>query len=113
MPADVSELRAFADDLREAARKAPAKARRFVKKALFDIEALAKIYAPVDTGNLRNSIGTDLDGDEMGGVVGPTAHYGGYVEFGTSKMGAQPYMNPAADKVIPKLRLALKGLVKL
>ena len=29
-------------------------------------------------------------------VVGPSANYGGHVEYGTSRMSAQPYMRPAA-----------------
>lgn len=113
MPADVSELRQLAKDLRKAAQEAPKKASRVVRKALFDIEAWAKVVVPVDTGTLKNSIGVEVDPDELGGVVGPTAHYGGYVEFGTSKMAAQPYMNPAADRILPKMAAALKGLVKL
>ena len=113
MPADVSEMRQLAKDLRTAAATSTKRASVAVRKALFDIERLAKMRVPVRTGNLRNSIGTDIDAGGLGGVVGPTAAYGGFVEFGTSKMGAQPYMNPAADAVIPKLQAALKGLAKL
>lgn len=99
--------------MREAAAAAPKMASKAVRKALFDIERIAKMRVAVDTGNLKNSIGTDIAPDGLSGATGPTAHYGGYVEFGTSKMAAQPYMNPAADKVIPKLHAALKGLVKI
>lgn len=35
-----------------------------------------------------------------GWIVGVGAHYGAYVEFGTSKMAAQPYLFPAARHVM-------------
>lgn len=31
--------------------------------------------------------------------VAPSVHYGGYVELGTSRMPAQPYLRPAARSV--------------
>jgi HK97 gp10 family phage protein len=30
--------------------------------------------------------------------VGPTAEYGAFVEYGTSRMRAQPYMTPASEQ---------------
>ena len=73
------------------------RARAVVAKTTADVEATAKKLAPVDTGALRNSIGSDvidLD-DAVQGVVGPTVNYAGYVEYGTSRMSPQPYLNPA------------------
>lgn len=110
MSADVSQLRALATDLRAVSRTTQPKVKAAVRKTLFDIEADAKVAAPVDTGNLRNSISTEVDGDGMGGVVGPTAEYGIYVELGTSVMGAQPYLGPAFDRRAPQLAKVLARL---
>ena len=68
-------------------------------KAALDTQARARTKAPVDTGNLRASITVSTSGTSA--EVGPEAMYGGFQEFGTSKMSANPYMNPAADEVEP------------
>lgn len=79
-----------------------AKAVAATRKTAHDIERDAKVMSPVDTGNLRSSIGTNIAGNPAQGTVsaeiGPTAHYGLYVETGTSRMAAQPYLYPAADR---------------
>lgn len=61
------------------------------------IEANAKRMCPVDTGRLRASIGRALDRDGRGlvGVVGTDVDYAPYVELGTSRAGAQPFLRPA------------------
>jgi HK97 gp10 family phage protein len=48
----------------------------------------------VDTGNLRNSITHTSDGKAA--YIGTNVEYGKYVELGTVKMAAQPYLRPAA-----------------
>jgi HK97 gp10 family phage protein len=59
-------------------------------------ETYAKLLAPVDTGNLRNSI-THQQLDEDTEVIGTNVHYAPYQEFGTSKIAAHPYLRPAAE----------------
>jgi HK97 gp10 family phage protein len=55
----------------------------------------AKAYCPVRTGRLQNSIKiSDIAG---GKAVGPDTPYDIYVEFGTRKMSAQPYIRPSID----------------
>lgn len=51
----------------------------------------------VDTGRLRSSITHDLSVDAQGIVarVGTDVEYGLYLEVGTSKMEARPYLRPA------------------
>lgn len=44
-------------------------------------ESGAKGYAPVDTGNLRNSITHTVQGDTA--YIGTNTHYAPYIEFGT------------------------------
>src|SRR5206468_2467385 len=98
---DVSELRDLAGDLEKGAARVETAAPIVVSKTAHDIEATAKIFAPVDTGHLEGSISTTVEG--LTAEIGPTAEYGGYVEDGTHnedgsvRMTAQPYMGPAVD----------------
>jgi HK97 gp10 family phage protein len=77
--------------------------RRAVKRAAAETAEWAKEdakgWVPVDTGKLRASIdaGAFEDGDLIGFKVEATEHYAAYVELGTSKMPAQPFLQPAAD----------------
>lgn len=99
------EVRRLAADLRGASAQASELADLAIRKAGFDVEAKAKKYAPVKTGFLRDSIGTDFAPGRA--VIGPTAHYGAHVEYGTKKQKAQPYMTPAADAATVWLGKAL------
>lgn len=56
-------------------------------------ERVAKDLVPVDTGELRSSISASSTGD--GCDCDASAEYAQYVEYGTYKMGAQPYFEPA------------------
>jgi len=51
---------------------------------------------PVDTGALQDSIGYNVSGDDL--TFEATEDYAGDVEYGTSKMAAQPYFFPAIDR---------------
>lgn len=85
------------------------KAETFVAKAALDIEAQAKSRAPVDTGTLKNSIqATKVGPAHWRVVVG--ADYGMYVEWGTGKMAAQPFLQPAILAVTPSFLRALRTL---
>lgn len=64
------------------------------KNVLGDIAADARRFVPVDTGELRSSIRVD---DTTAEVVADAEH-AGYVELGTSRMAAQPYLRPALYK---------------
>ena len=74
------------------------------------MEAAAKGFCPVDTGFLRSSIGVDLDMAAASAVIGPTAEYGAFVEFGTSRMAPAAYMGPALDRVSPSFAAAIEQL---
>lgn len=66
-----------------------------IKETCNDIEKMAKQFAPVRTGALRDSIKSKTDA--MEGTVYSTARYAGYVENGTRYMKAQPFLRPAVD----------------
>ena len=72
-----------------------------VQKAAFRIEAASKAKVPVKTATLQRSIHTVMSNDGMTATVGPSVFYAIFVEFGTRRMGARPYMRPAADAVLP------------
>ena len=48
-------------------------------------EGYAKKLAPVDTGNLRNSITHTVDEEEPAAYIGSNSSYASYVELGTGK----------------------------
>lgn len=53
---------------------------------------------PVDTGFLKRSIFITIKDLGLTAKIEPTANYASYVEYGTRKMDAQPYVRPAYDK---------------
>jgi HK97 gp10 family phage protein len=61
------------------------------------VESAAIRGCPVDTGRLRASITHEIASDVEGlvGRVGTDVEYAPYVEFGTGRMAAQPYLRPA------------------
>lgn len=95
----------------EIAAKLPVETSTVVRKTAFDVEAHAKTIVPVDTGALKNSITTEMD-SSVSAIVAPHTEYAEYVEFGTYKMAAQPYMTPAAEAVRPGFEAAMKQLLE-
>jgi HK97 gp10 family phage protein len=71
-----------------------------VGKAAYD---LARDLCPVDTGALRDSITYEVRRVATGWAVVVLAgeEYALYVELGTSRMEAQPFLRPALDRVGP------------
>jgi len=67
-------------------------------KIAHDIEARAKLKAPVDTGNLQNSIQAKQLGANSWRIEA-AAEYAAYVEYPTVHTGAQPFMRPAIEEV--------------
>lgn len=88
--------------------------RQMIKAIGFQVEALSKMKAPIDTGALRNSIyvatsesnSPPLEATEVlpnptndSVYIGPSVEYGIYQELGTSFMSPQPFMLPAIREV--------------
>jgi HK97 gp10 family phage protein len=115
---DTTELDRIAAGLR--------KNRTQILEALaFEIEREAKNNAPYQTGTLSASIHTVTEGgnslqsfDNKSGaeveelpspsgnvvaVVGTGVEYAAYVELGTSRMAAQPYLGPAVEDKAGKI----------
>lgn len=91
------------------AAKVPAVTAAALAKTAHDVELGAKRTAPVDTGHLRASIAAG--GGGLTWRVTAAAGYAAYVELGTSKMSAQPYLVPALRTEFPKLVRYLRALV--
>ena len=108
-----------------------------LKKQAFKVELAAKEMSAVDTGRLRASISTNWSGSNMNeGKTGPKAlpgdgikrpegppelvyvvgtnvkPYAPYVEHGTSKMPARPYLFPAYFMYEGETILALAKIMK-
>lgn len=58
-------------------------------------ETYAKQLVPVDTGRLRNSLTYEVDTSNKAVIIGSGVEYAPFVEQGTSKRGAKPYLRPA------------------
>lgn len=71
-----------------------------VEEHAFKIEAEAKRLVPVDTGYLRRSIATQFptSGKGLTAYIGTNVEYALFIEFGTSKQYAKPYLTPAYNK---------------
>ena len=62
---------------------------------------IARTIVPVRTGFLRSTIGYSADGLSL--ELTASAYYAGFVEFGTRRMHAEPYMRPAFYQFYPML----------
>lgn len=117
--ADLSEIYELATDLRTNPQtKGVAGVQRAVGRGALRVEGRSKLAAPVEFGNLQNSISTDIG--DLNFEVGPEANYGGFVEEGTTGPypienafgrgilvmhpgnSPQPYMGPSFDRELPK-----------
>lgn len=89
-----------------------------VRATAFQVQAIAQGLSPLMTGANRNSIYTKTSRGSSGtpgelgdilpavglceAVVGPSMEYSAFLEYGTSRMAAQPYLTPAAEQA-PRL----------
>jgi len=73
------------------------------------VERTAKEECPVLTGTLRRSITHEPTVPEREVLVGTNVEYAAYVELGTSKMAAQPYLRPALEANVNEIRKLFKA----
>ena len=65
-----------------------------------------------DTGYLVSNIFTNIDTDRLGASVERRAAYSSFLEFGTSKMAARPFLQPALEENKPRIRRLEQQMVK-
>ena len=75
-----------------------------IQKGALRVEATAKQNCAVDTGLLRASITHKLKLGSLSAIIGTNVKYAPYVEFGTSKQGAQPYLYKALASNTSKIK---------
>lgn len=73
-------------------------------------EGYAKEKAPVDTGRLRNSVSHMSDGEAV--YIGTNVEYAPYVELGTVKMAARPFLKPAVAEHADEYRKIMENAMK-
>ncbi len=81
------------DALRRKEEEIERNASRGMAKGCKIVEGEAKARCPVDTGELRRSITSQVEG--LFGIVAATKNYSIYVELGTCKMPAKAFLVPA------------------
>lgn len=74
---------------------AESNAKQEITKAVYDTPESKSGY--VRTGRLRNSITYGVDTNEPAVYIGSNVEYAPYVELGTSKMRARPFLKPAVE----------------
>jgi HK97 gp10 family phage protein len=87
-------------------------AKETVEGAALNTEGIAKSLIPVDTGAGRNSIQAMKGETDLTWVVGVGVEYGIYLEYGTSRMPAHPFMTPAVEIVRPQFLSAMGEIVE-
>ena len=70
-------------------------------------ETYAKQLAAVDTGRMRASITHQVSGSEAV-VIGTNVEYAPYVELGTKRMKARPFIRPAVEGHTPEYKAILE-----
>lgn len=73
-------------------------------------ESYAKALAPVDTGNLRNSISHGAEDDGRTVVIGTNVQYAPYQELGApnAHVPAHPFLRPAIEKHVSEYQKVLR-----
>lgn len=110
MSAEIKGLKEIIDKLNALPKKLENKVvRSAVRKGVNEIRDLARSKVSIDTGNLRKSIVT-IGHRENGKIAlkvtvrqrksksAKSPYYAKFVELGTSKMVAKPFLRPALDE---------------
>ncbi len=72
------------------------------------IVSSAKRRCPVDTGRLRRSISSVVGKNKL--TVGSRVLYAAYVEGGTPKMAAQPYLRTGLMENLRRIKAVFRGI---
>lgn len=69
-------------------------------------------FPATDTGFLISNINGNIQLGGLSGIVESMADYSEALEFGTSKMGARPFLQPSLEQSRPKMKRLL-GKIKV
>lgn len=65
----------------------------------------------VVTGTLKKSAYVNGKRNRLGAQIGHKVHYAVYVEFGTTKQRAQPYLLPSFERITPMMINEIKKIL--
>lgn len=87
-----------------------------LQRAAEPVVQRAKQLCPVDTGKLRKGIHAIKRVNRLSNPSVRVQHskdtpYGEYVEYGTSRMRAQPHLRPAIDENRERVRRIMSGVI--
>jgi HK97 gp10 family phage protein len=99
---DMSEVHRLASDLDRAPIVVNLRNGQTLRRSARQVYNDARRFAPVQTGALKSEIELVYYSDKHAQVIS-RIRYASYVEYGTSDTAPQPYMRPAADRVINPL----------
>lgn len=80
--------------------------RGLTKAFLLDVEPLARKLSPFDQGTNSRSIRHSVSGKTA--EIHTESGYGGWLEVGTSRMRARPYLRPAIERNKEKIAERIK-----
>ena len=97
--------------IRKALNDSPEIVKRYIdtaiKRSIFQVQREAVPLTPVDTGRLRGSYEIRFETfgafEPVKAILEPTAFYAIFVEEGTRKMRAQPYLKPGLENSMPEI----------
>lgn len=85
--------------------------RREIRRSTLNVQTGAKKRVRVKTGRLRNSIATAFEDEGMTGIVGTNVNYAKFVEHGTRRSRAFPFLFPAFEEEWPQFLARLRAAV--
>ena len=80
-------------------------AKREITRAVYDTPESPSY---VRTGRLRNSLTHSVEMNEKAVYIGSAVEYAAYVELGTSRMRARPYLRPAVENYTDEYKNLIK-----
>jgi HK97 gp10 family phage protein len=86
----IGDIRAYSQDVQNELKKA-------VQITAINIQRVAKIKCPVDTGRLRASINMEFAADGLNARVGTNVKYAKFVHWGTGRRGSSSNLNPPSE----------------
>jgi len=115
---DASELERFIDTALLGLEQVEIAMDEELARGLYMARDLAQVYVPVDTGRLRDSIRVEGGNGSytfIADAKNPDTGmgYASFVELGSSRAPAQPFIYPAISEVMPSIKENILGRIAL
>ena len=103
----------FNDNSQEAKEKLKQNILRACEAVGLYVEGESKKLSPIDTGNLRGSIEHDSDAEQGIARIGTNVEYAIYQEFGTRFQKGMPFLRPAAENNVDRIKKIVGDYLKM